>query len=129
MFLSPSSRRRSISPHNVSKSLIPSSFLQADLVGGTYARSTKQPVALMGFDCQATPVELEVESLMAMIKEQTPDWKTLSDITILDALSFTDLTGSSDSFEVKNVNGIPIIFAKAYLNSPEKDPASLTLAF
>ena len=84
---------------------------------------------LMGFDYQATPVELEVETTIDEVSEQTPDWKTLSNIMVSDALSFTELTGTTNIFEVKNGIGIPIILAKAYLNAPEKDPASLALAF
>jgi len=66
---------------------------------------------------------------MFMVSEQTLDWKTLSDIMISNALAFTDLTGATDSFKFKNVTGIPIVLAKAYLYAPEKDLASLALAF
>ena len=44
-------------------------FHQADLVRGTYARTNKQPVTLMGFDCQATLVELEVESTISKVSK------------------------------------------------------------
>ena len=64
---------------------------------------------LMGFDYQATPVELEVETTIDEVSEQTPDWKTLSNIMVSDALSFTELTGTTNIFEVKNGIGIPII--------------------
>jgi len=46
---------------------------------------------LMGFNCQATPVELEVESTMVEVSEWALDWNTLVDIMVSDVLSFTAL--------------------------------------
>ena len=73
----------------------------------------------MRFDCQATPIELELESTVSVVSEQTPDWNTLSDIMISEASTFSELTSDVDSFEYMNMIGIPNVLAKAYFNSPD----------
>ena len=103
-------------------------FHQADFVGGTYAMSKKIPVALIGFDCQATPVEIEIDTSVRDIVEQVPSWEMLVDPLVQEEDEFKNLT-ESEAFEMRNLIGIPNILAKSFLDAPSKDPVSLGFLF
>ena len=81
-------------------------FHQADFVGGTYAMSTKIPVALVGFDCQATPVEIEIGTSVLDIDELVPSWEMLVDPSLQEEDEFKNLT-ESEAFVMRNLITIP----------------------
>ena len=79
--------------------------------------STKIPVALIGFDCQATPVEIEIDTSVRDIVKQVPSWEMLVDPLVQEEDEFKNLT-KSEAFEMRNLIGIPNILAKSFLDAP-----------
>ena len=85
-------------------------------------------VALSGFGSDAMPVELDIEETLASLDLKTPLWdafKLVGD----DPDAFMALIGDEDSFQHKNVIGLPPSLVDTFITSPMKDPASLAISF
>ena len=104
-------------------------FHRANLVGGTYARTVKILVTIIGFDCHATPVEFEIDNSIVDVDEQVPSWDLLSDPTIDNIAKFKGLN-VMESFDLQNMVGIPNnVLTRTFLNAQSKDPISIGFLF
>jgi len=85
-------------------------------------------IALSGFGCDATPVEVDVEVTLGDINLKMPTWDEFKGVG--DNMDkFKALNMEINIFKLKNVIGLPPTMVDAFLESPAKDPASLTITF
>jgi len=85
-------------------------------------------IALSGFGCDATPVEVDVEVTLGDINLKMPTWDEFKGVG--DNMDkFKALNMEINIFKLKNVIGLPPTMVDAFLESPAKDPASLAITF
>ena len=103
-------------------------FHHASIIGGSVVKPTVLYTALSGFDSAATPIEIEIPENFQGIDVRTPSWANLKE-ACSDIEQFKALEEDDENFRHVNVIGIPPVLIDAFLASPEKDPASIALAF